>query len=329
MNIGKIDEPIKKISLGRDFSMILSSSGRLYSTGSNENGCLGLDLQFPIVATPTPIPTLQEFDVGEISSGETHTLVLVRNICYGLDARDNNVCSGHGECLKQDTCGCDHGWMGKNCNVTRCFDVLSTNSTTCSGNGECISRNRCKCKSGFVRDNCAEFTCYGTTSTNTTYACSGYGVCTQVDQCVCKKGYFGLECAEWKCNNIGRLESTACGKRGVCKTPNQCLCLDYHWIGSSCQFPFSIFFYLWVSFASLSFITFAFFVVMDIRMLVEKVDISVPKKGKSRRAREFYPTSLNSGDMSEGLSVELLDKSRGNSQRAQIDPEMVQEEYFH
>jgi hypothetical protein len=37
--------------------------------------------------------------------------------CFGIDASDPSVCSGHGTCVGPDTCICESGWMGPGCSM--------------------------------------------------------------------------------------------------------------------------------------------------------------------------------------------------------------------
>ena len=60
--------------------------------------------------------------------------------CYGVPATDPAVCGSHGDCVADDTCLCDTGWAGEQCEIPVCNPVCN--------NGICVSPGMCVCESG-------------------------------------------------------------------------------------------------------------------------------------------------------------------------------------
>mmetsp|Transcript_261 Transcript_261/g.480 ORF Transcript_261/g.480 Transcript_261/m.480 type:complete len:813 (+) Transcript_261:42-2480(+) len=72
--------------------------------------------------------------------------------CFGKLGRMG--CSDHGECSALNTCVCDHGFVGKDCNLPTCYGIISSSEYACSGNGKCTDVNKCECSAGYEGINC-------------------------------------------------------------------------------------------------------------------------------------------------------------------------------
>jgi len=96
---------VDSISCGSDFSLLLSTNGKIYATGNNESGRTGLNtnsgntLVFTQITTFTPVLSMDE-NISSISSGENHSaLVTTEGKLYTFGLNDNgrtglNVDSG-------------------------------------------------------------------------------------------------------------------------------------------------------------------------------------------------------------------------------------------
>ena len=147
--------------------------------------------------------------------------------CYGLNT--TVACSGHGTCIKKDTCYCNAGYTGNECEMISCFGKNGTSN--CKGNGQCIGPDQCKCNAGFIGIECEQTvsTCFGTEATSA-QVCSGRGVCISKDTCSCSYGYSGNQCQDKiptiLCFGIKANTSTVCGGHGDCSETNVCHCRD-------------------------------------------------------------------------------------------------------
>ena len=75
-------------------------------------------------------------------------------------------CSGHGVCVRPNTCDCQSGWTGTECSQFTCVDVGN-----CQDRGVCVGPNVCDCESGWVAPDCVQASCYDRNN------CSGHGIC--------------------------------------------------------------------------------------------------------------------------------------------------------
>ena len=58
--------------------------------------------------------------------------------------------TGNGECTGVDTCTCNEGWSGAECQIPSCEDV-----NNCSDQGDCIGYNTCQCLAGWDGVKCS------------------------------------------------------------------------------------------------------------------------------------------------------------------------------
>jgi len=173
--------------------------------------------------------------------------VTFADVCFGLQASDSSVCSGHGKCVGQDICECSQGyrgsecniacitdksqWQGNYCQVPVCYGVPAYDKTrVCSGHGTCSAPNQCTCSSSYSGDDCSFFQCFGILK-NETNVCSDHGTCTGVDTCVCKSGYAHGGTNE--CQNTVCVDG--CANGGSCTGPNECSSCISPFFGNTCK----------------------------------------------------------------------------------------------
>ncbi|EFC37830.1 predicted protein [Naegleria gruberi] len=78
------------------------------------------------------------------------------SFCFGHEANDSRVCSGHGNCFSNDSCQCNSLYEGVSCENKKvsCFGILQSNAIVCSGHGSCLSEDYCQCESGYFGSRC-------------------------------------------------------------------------------------------------------------------------------------------------------------------------------
>ena len=149
-------------------------------------------------------------------------ILTVRLLCaehyYGERCENYNecsalqiTCSGHGTCIDGDTCDCNPGYTGRDCetNIDDCAGV------NCSGHGTCtdgVGTYTCECNPGYTGRDCE-------TNINECLLmepqCSGHGTCTDGDNsfiCACNDGYTDLMCE----TNIDDCVGVNCSGHGHC-----------------------------------------------------------------------------------------------------------------
>jgi len=120
--------------------------------------------------------------------------------CYGILQSEPLVCSEHGECFLNETCGCDANYTEDDCSIWECFNILFNETLVCNEHGNCTAFNNCTCEDGWIGNNCSvediivpSITCWGVLSTNET-VCNGHGNCTSFNNCTCEDGWNGNNC---------------------------------------------------------------------------------------------------------------------------------------
>jgi len=155
-------------------------------------------------------------------------------LCYGVPPT-SAVCSGHGECLAEDTCDCVDGSSGADCSVSYdCAGIPSWNTSyVCSGHGECVGHDDCLCDLGYTEQFCDAWICDGLLDTDPG-VCAGHGVCESYENCVCDAGYYtdlgcvGISCGCYDCYGESFVSAGVCGGHGSCSFPDNCDC-DSGW----------------------------------------------------------------------------------------------------
>eukprot|EP00818_Percolomonas_sp_WS_P004969 CAMPEP_0117450992 /NCGR_PEP_ID=MMETSP0759-20121206/8768_1 /TAXON_ID=63605 /ORGANISM="Percolomonas cosmopolitus, Strain WS" /LENGTH=750 /DNA_ID=CAMNT_0005243559 /DNA_START=210 /DNA_END=2463 /DNA_ORIENTATION=- len=85
--------------------------------------------------------------------------LFIQLTCYDIAATHAEVCFGNGVCTDKDTCSCNTGYTGSECEFPLCFGIPSNDSAVCSSKGTCTAPKTCDCLSG-----------YGGTAANSTFA---------------------------------------------------------------------------------------------------------------------------------------------------------------
>jgi hypothetical protein len=108
------------------------------------------------LASPTVIdPPYNQTKYSHSSISITHGLFLVDGTtCYSVFAYDPHVCSNHGTCVALDTCVCETGYVGPDCNIPTCFGKNASNPTVCGGHGQCLTIDVCVCYKGYTGTTC-------------------------------------------------------------------------------------------------------------------------------------------------------------------------------
>lgn len=141
-----------------------------------------------------------------ISKNEIYVADYNNNLVRKLTPISNCNCGANGQCnTATNTCTCNSGWSGAQCNQAVC-------SPTCGVNATCTAPNTCTCNSGSL---CNQPICSPACSTNAT--------CTATNTCTCNSGWSGSQCNQPIC-------SPACGVNATCTAPNVCKCNQ----GSTC-----------------------------------------------------------------------------------------------
>jgi hypothetical protein len=152
--------------------------------------------------------------------------------CFGVSGNDPTVCGGNGNCVGDDFCQCEKGYLGTLCESYTCYGYGNSDSNVCSANGQCQSPDQCQCNAGFTGDQCNIPICQGKSGAA---ACSKNGKCIAPEQCVCDQGYVGADCSQWTCYNVTNTQANVCSGQGKCGAPDTCLCAGGY-VGNNCQY---------------------------------------------------------------------------------------------
>ena len=150
--------------------------------------------------------------------------------CYDIVPWHPTVCRGHGQCHAQDTCLCDPGWWGAQCNHGGPDCECDNNCRGICEWDECSEEWKFMCKDKDFYGTCCEDTihyCNGTVETDES-VCSGKGDCAFTDVCICNAFWEGPWCDEPYCD-------PSC-ENGDCVEGNQCEC-HTGWTGRRCDVP--------------------------------------------------------------------------------------------
>eukprot|EP01080_Neovahlkampfia_damariscottae_P004934 gene4934-8531_t len=226
------------VCFGKESSDSTVCSGQSTCTGKDTCSCTGgfsgSQCQIPPgqpspSPQPTPSPT-ESPKVSPIPSPSPNPI-----LCYGKPQNDPNVCSGQGTCTNTDSCSCENGYTGDQCQnpppinsptqspspTFTCFGISSSDSNVCSGNGQCVSQDQCNCNSGYGGQKCGQIFCFGISNTDSS-VCSGNGQCTGPNTYQCNTNYVGSTCSSAIC--FGKQGSQSCFGHGSCLKPDVCTC---------------------------------------------------------------------------------------------------------
>mmetsp|Transcript_119610 Transcript_119610/g.194548 ORF Transcript_119610/g.194548 Transcript_119610/m.194548 type:complete len:879 (-) Transcript_119610:89-2725(-) len=151
-------------------------------------------------------------------------------LCYSgffsSDCSKVSCCNGRGACpaSEGDSCKCDPGWSGKNCEAELvCLDP------TCSGHGAC-SHGQCICALGYGGASC-EMSSDGVGFMSCQGRCSDHGTCAgkHARYCDCESGWTGMFC------DVAMKDGCAddCNGHGTCMG-GFCSC-HAPWEGAACD----------------------------------------------------------------------------------------------
>ncbi|MFC2003757.1 thioredoxin domain-containing protein, partial [Chloroflexota bacterium] len=154
--------------------------------------------------------------------------------CFGILSMSQDVCSGHGQCIATNTCVCDTGYSGPECEFTTCDGISSTDPSVCSSRGTCVAQDMCACTERYSGLWCEKTSCFGISSDDN-MVCSSHGICWPFDACTCTEGYSGPECEFTTCFGISNTDPSVCNGRGTCVAQDTCACTEGY-SGSECEF---------------------------------------------------------------------------------------------
>jgi hypothetical protein len=175
-------------------------------------------------------------------------LVFTQPSCFGYDASDPLVCSGHGNCTASDTCICESGYYGYKCQYEPTLGDLCDFGHECAPHETCLGVN-CACFPEYQTSCIDKITSYTAPScssdfcTNPNY-CEHYNYCDYtLCDCSCSGppyDYFGQLCKVYECYDYHKDHFLVCNNKGTCVGPNNCTC-DTGYIGDDCSIPISCF----------------------------------------------------------------------------------------
>ncbi len=109
-----------------DNAFALGNDSSYYSWGDNTNYGAGYGSSSTYATRPTKIPLVYpEMIYADISPGKLHSTILGAGItCFGVFAKDPNVCTSHGTCTSLDTCVCRAGYVDVDCSLPLCYGYV-------------------------------------------------------------------------------------------------------------------------------------------------------------------------------------------------------------
>ncbi len=78
-----------------------------------------------------------------VGSSFTYVVYDSSQSCFGYLSDDYFVCGRHGQCISRDTCICENGYSGANCDTWQCNSLNWNDTTVCSGFGKCVAADTC------------------------------------------------------------------------------------------------------------------------------------------------------------------------------------------
>ncbi|KAL9649720.1 hypothetical protein ABK040_009535 [Willaertia magna] len=268
---------IVQVTITKNNLYILNDDGFVYGCGANTYGQMGT----PNFATNYNALTRivipgQRYKIWQLADGiDSEYLLMFPGMnctdlyggehcslplfnCYGKDVL--SAC-GNGTCAMNNTCFCNDGYAGNECQFPKCFDFDSNQTAVCNSHGQCVAPNSCKCQEKWTGSMCEKPICYGYSAPDINL-CNGNGSCIAPDTCQCNSfwtgnncsiplcggvpanetsvctahGYTGPICATAQCYGYDANSSRVCSGRGICLSPDHCNCNYTMFQGDVCQY---------------------------------------------------------------------------------------------
>jgi alpha-tubulin suppressor-like RCC1 family protein len=241
--VNNIPGTVIAISAGSKGIHCLTSNNQVFGWGDNSLGDVGILNTSTLIYVPT-----QVYASGVMSDANITAIAYRLAIasaytcipsCFGTIATNSSTCSGNGTCTGTDSCACNPGWQGSDCEIPYCNGIIFNSTSVCSGRGVCLGGNVCACNTGYYGDTCQLYNCSGVPY-NSYSVCSGRGTCSAPEVCSnCVSPYFGHNCEAFSCckycinvftdhltDGKNNTDPTACNGHGVCVAPNNCICAN-------------------------------------------------------------------------------------------------------
>eukprot|EP01080_Neovahlkampfia_damariscottae_P009192 gene9192-1278_t len=266
--VGGNTRVISQLSAGNYYSLLLSSTGIVFSFGKNSFAQLGIDNTRNQV-----IPMeIQITNISTISAGNTHSLIInetghlfgfgsnngeltiggtvaattVKKPAWiSFDSKIKQVRAGDKSSYVVDENGflfvfgdnsfgklCDGSFLTRKL-PTRVPSTLNLANAVIQRSYSLTPLASFSFAYNITLITPPEFGCFGKKSTEAS-VCSSYGTCISVDTCSCFTGYSGLECEKTRCFGVLSSDPSVCSSNGICSAPDRCLC-EKGFTGNNCS----------------------------------------------------------------------------------------------
>lgn len=277
---------ISGVFAGGEFSILLMTSGQVYSFGDNFNGQLGLGDNVNRLL-PTLIPNIN--GISRVSAGVFHTLLLTSNGQvysfgdneYGQlglnDTTDRNTPTliPNIDTISSISAGGYHSLLLTSKTQVIAFGSNQFGQLGLGSSGQIVTGPvTIPSLSGIKQISSGQYSstslklvyCFGKESHELT-ACSSQtrGKCIFENVCQCNEGYTGNECQMNLCFGKNETDSNVCNSKGKCIDKNTCECINGY-RGQECQNQnldtFVIIFFSVLGFCLVLFVVLIFLVIL-------------------------------------------------------------------